>query len=80
MRGLVFIAFGILYLAKPDIFSKGIWKKTSIAVKTKSPEEYKNYMKLVAIIFIIIGILLLIYDNRQILIQPSSNGQLSSFQ
>jgi hypothetical protein len=65
MRGFILIVFGILYLMKPDLFRKGIWNKYSIHAN-KSPEEYRNYMKKLAIVLIIVGFALLAYDNRQL--------------
>lgn len=63
MRGLIFIAFGILYLMKPDLFRGGIFQKTSVAATTKTPEEYRRYMQVLAVILIALGISLLLYDN-----------------
>lgn len=71
MRGFIFIAFGILYLMKPDLFRKGIWNKYSIHAD-KTPEEYRSYMKKIAIALIIVGLVILAYDNRQIFNRKSS--------
>ena len=61
MRGFVLIAFGILYLMKPDLFRNGIWTKRSM-LANKTPEEYRNFMKKLAIVLIVLGTLLLTYD------------------
>lgn len=77
MRGFVLIAFGILYLMKPDIFRKGIWTKYSMHAN-KTPEEYRNYMKKLAIALIIIGLAVLAYDYRKLFNQKSnSESQIS---
>lgn len=75
MRGLILVAFGVLYLLKPNLFRKGIWQKTSIPAKTKTPEEYENYMKIIAIVLIVAGLALFAFDNRQIFKQQPIKGQ-----
>jgi hypothetical protein len=65
MRGFILIAFGILYLIKPNLFQRGIWMKSSVTAKTKTPEEYRKYMRVLAIVLIVIGLILLAYDNKQ---------------
>jgi hypothetical protein len=74
MRGLILIAFGVLYLIKPNLFRTGIWQKTSVTAKTKTQEEYVNYMKIVAIVLIVAGLALLAFDNRQMFKQQPING------
>jgi len=58
--GIILIVSGALYLAKPDIFRRGICLKTSIAQRTLSPANYLKYMRGVGVIFIIIGLILII--------------------
>jgi hypothetical protein len=56
--GIVFIACGLLYLWKPTIFRRGIWMKTSIAIRALSETNYARYMRGLGIAFIVAGILL----------------------
>ena len=53
------IVVGVIYILKPDIFRRGIWKQTSIAQLTLSPEGYLRYMRWVGVIIIALGLLFL---------------------
>ena len=53
--GVILIALGILYLAKPDIFSRWLWKRTSAAQRSMSPEHYLLYMRVVGGVSIVVG-------------------------
>ena len=75
MKGIVLIAFGILYLMKPNLFQRGIFMKYSNPASTKTPEEYRRYMQKVAIILIVTGLLLLAYDNRQVFMKKAAPGK-----
>ena len=57
--GVFLIAVGILYLRKPNLFRRGIWMKTSIAIRNLSPEGYLKYMRGVGVFNIVLGIALL---------------------
>ena len=58
--GWFLIAVGVIYLVKPDMFRRGIWKHTSIAPQTLSPEGYLKYTRWVGVITIALGMLFLI--------------------
>jgi len=58
--GLIFIAFGFLYLIKPNIYRRGLWKKTSIAQRYFSPEQYNMYMRILGIILLVAGLVCVI--------------------
>jgi hypothetical protein len=60
--GILLIAVGGLYFAKPDLFKRGVWKKTDIAQRLLSPEGYNKYMRLVGLVNVIIGIVLLVWS------------------
>lgn len=60
MTGYILIVFGMVYLIKPDIFRRGIWLETSIAVRKMSARQYKVYMRVLGGVFIAIGIFLLV--------------------
>jgi hypothetical protein len=38
--GLLFAIFGLVYILKPDIYRRWIWKKTDVMQKKLSPEKY----------------------------------------
>ena len=58
--GLVSIAFGALYLFKPGIFRRGIWMKTSLAMRYLSPEAYRKYVRVIGAVWVLLGIYLYI--------------------
>ena len=58
--GLVLIAIGFIYLLKPTLFRRGIWLKTSIAVRTLSEENYIRYMRGLGILLIAGGLIVAI--------------------
>ena len=61
--GLVLIAFGILYLKRPTVYRKGIWMRTSIAVRMLSEDAYRRYIKGLGVVFILIGLGCVAWDN-----------------
>lgn len=61
--GLVLIAFGVVYLRRPTIYRRGIWLKTNIAIRLLSEENYKNYMKGLGALFILVGLLLIVWEQ-----------------
>jgi hypothetical protein len=56
--GIILIAFGTLYLIKPNIFRRGIWKKTAVTQQVFSPKQYEIYMRVLGAIFIVVGVVL----------------------
>jgi uncharacterized protein YjeT (DUF2065 family) len=58
--GVVFILFGLLYLWKPTLYRRGIWMKTSIAIRALSEANYTRYMRVLGFIFIVAGIVLIL--------------------
>jgi hypothetical protein len=61
--GIVFILFGSIYIWKPTIFRRGIWMKTSIAIRVLSEENYSRYMRGLGLIFVIIGVVLIVFET-----------------
>jgi hypothetical protein len=59
--GLLMIAFGILYVVKPDIYRRWPWKKTDIAQRLLAPEKYIRLMRFLGVLFIVIGIIIAIF-------------------
>lgn len=59
--GLILIAFGIIYNLKPDLYRTGIWTKTSITQRLLKPNQYVNYMRILGLIFAVLGVAVCIY-------------------
>ena len=59
--GIALILIGLIYLWKPTIFRRGLWMKTSVAIRSFSEENYTKYMRVLGLIFIAAGIALIIY-------------------
>jgi hypothetical protein len=59
--GLFLIAFGVLYLRRPTLYRRGLWLKTSIAVRLLSEANYKRYMKALGSALVIAGVCLATY-------------------
>jgi hypothetical protein len=55
--GILFIAAGILYLIKPNLFRVGIWKKTAVTQQMFKARQYEIYMRILGGILIILGII-----------------------
>ena len=62
--GIVLIAFGVLYLLKPDIFQRGLWKRTAISQQIMTPEKNKVYMRVLGSAFVVAGLVLLLLSDR----------------
>ena len=60
VAGLFLIAVGLIYIAKPTIFRRGIWLKTSIAVRTLSEENYIRYMRGLGAVIVVVGVGLIV--------------------
>jgi hypothetical protein len=58
--GIVFILFGSLYLWRPTIFRRGLWMKTSIAIRMLSETNYTRYMRALGVVFIVAGMGLIV--------------------
>jgi uncharacterized protein YjeT (DUF2065 family) len=61
--GIVFILFGSIYLWKPTLFRRGIWMKTSIAIRVLSETNYTRYMRGLGFILVITGIALIVFET-----------------
>ena len=60
LTAIVLITFGVVYLIKPDLFQRGIWKKTAISQQVLTPEQNKIYMRVLGAIFILVGLAIII--------------------
>jgi hypothetical protein len=59
--GAMMIGFGSLYLKNPGVYRRGIWMKTSLAIRLLSEENYRRYIKGLGVTFITIGIALVLW-------------------
>jgi hypothetical protein len=60
IAGLLLIVIGVIYLVKPTLFRRGIWLRTSIAVRMLSEENYIRYMRILGVVLIVGGLALMI--------------------
>lgn len=58
--GVLLVVCGGVYFAKPNIFRRGPWMRTSIAIRKLSPETYVKYMRGLGIVFIVIGVVFVV--------------------
>jgi uncharacterized protein YjeT (DUF2065 family) len=54
--GLVLVVFGIAYLRWPSMFRRGVWLKTSIAIRSLSEDGYVTFMRVLGALSIVAGI------------------------
>jgi hypothetical protein len=57
--GIALILIGALYVWKPTIFRRGLWMKTSIAIRALSETNYTRYMRGIGVVCIVAGIILI---------------------
>ena len=62
--GIILVAFGILYLIKPDIYRRGFWKQTDILQRKLSPERYKQFMRWFGGGFLVAGTILILLSLK----------------
>jgi uncharacterized protein YjeT (DUF2065 family) len=62
--GMVLVAFGALYLIKPDLFQRWFWKRTAISQRLLTPEQNKVYMRILGGVFLLAGVVLLLAPGR----------------
>jgi hypothetical protein len=58
--GAFLIGFGAVIFWKPTIFRRGIWMKTSLAIRFLSENNYRTYVSGLGIIYIVIGVALIL--------------------
>jgi hypothetical protein len=61
IAGFVLIGIGVLYLRRPMLYRRGLWLKTSIAIRLLSEANYRRYIKALGVIFIVAGAGLVAY-------------------
>jgi hypothetical protein len=59
--GAMMIGVGLLYLRKPGVYRRGIWMKTSLAIRLLSEENYRRYMRGLGVTSMAIGIALVLW-------------------
>jgi hypothetical protein len=60
--GALLMATGFVYLAKPDIFRRWFWMRTSIAIRLLSEAGYRRYMRVLGVLQILGGLGVIIWD------------------
>lgn len=60
--GLVLVVFGVLYIARPAVYRKGLWMRTSVAIRLLSEAAYKRYIKALGVTFIVVGLACIGWD------------------
>ena len=58
LSGILLIVLGIVYRKYPNIYRRGISLKTSITIRTMTPEAYESYMRKLGAVFVAFGSLL----------------------
>ena len=58
--GIALVLLGLAYMWKPTVFRRGVWMKTSIAIRTLSETNYTRYMRALGLICVIVGIVLIL--------------------
>lgn len=53
--GFILAVFGALYIRNPTIFRRGIWLKTSIAIRLLSEQNYIRYMRGLGVVYLVCG-------------------------
>ena len=62
LAGILLMGLGLLYIRKPTVFRRGIWLKTSVAIRLLSEENYVRYMKGLGAAFVVIGLSLVLWS------------------
>ncbi len=65
------MAWGVLLALRPNIFVRGIWKRSDIAQRLLSPKSYLIYSRCVGIFFIVAGFIWLVLTSVEPRIQRS---------
>jgi hypothetical protein len=61
--GGILVAFGLLYLRKPAVYRRGVWMKTSLAIRYLSEEQYRRYIRGLGILFVAAGVGLIVWEQ-----------------
>jgi hypothetical protein len=57
------IVLGIVYLVKPNIYRRGLWKETSIAQRKFSEKQYNIFMRAIGGILIAVGLYVILKNT-----------------
>jgi len=61
LSGLVLMGIGLIYVWKPTLFRRGVWLKTSVAIRLFSEDGYRKYMRGLGVTFVVIGLALVLW-------------------
>jgi hypothetical protein len=60
--GIVLMGLGSIYIWKPTLFRRGIWLRTSVAIRLLSEQNYVRYMRGLGAVLVVIGLALVLYS------------------
>jgi uncharacterized protein YjeT (DUF2065 family) len=60
---VILVIFGVIYVIKPDIFRRGIWRKTAVTQQIFSEKNYLIYMRVLGVVAIVAGIIIWVYKK-----------------
>jgi hypothetical protein len=58
------IAFGVVYIAKPDIFYMLIARRQADGTRRAVPEQSLKFMRALGMIFVVAGVMLLVRSGQ----------------
>ena len=58
IMGIICIVLGFVQVKDPNVYRRGIWKKTSIFQRSLSPEQYTKFVRASGIFSIIGGVII----------------------
>ena len=61
LAGLFFVSVGLSFKKWPTMFRRGIWLKTSIAIRVLSEDGYIKYMRRVGTAYICLGAVFVLF-------------------
>jgi hypothetical protein len=60
--GILLMGLGFIYIWKPTVFRRGVWRKTSVAIRLLSEDGYAKYMKGLGAALVLIGLALALWS------------------
>lgn len=63
LAGVALAVYGVLYLRRPGLYRKGVWMKTSIAIRLLSEDGYRGYIKGLGVVLVVAGIGCIAWDG-----------------
>jgi hypothetical protein len=57
--GIILLVFGIVYLARPGIYSQGFWQSVIATQQQASPRNDQKFIRILGGVFVLAGLSLL---------------------